>query len=234
LPPEAALAARHGCQVDLTRCAPSSAARPPQHIALPSNRRYRVGLFQLSSESPTLPWLLNRKCAGGLRSLTHRGRNGRTRRPRARVDRVEFRPHRRSHRRRPNIRVFRREVHNSSPKRGRHEVHDHCVGAAHFLRAQCRNSAITGSSTSRFTIPSRHRRCGNHRHEPRLLRRSLDKGTADYINCPMNREEYDRFLDALLAAKPPNRKTGKIDYFEGCLPIEILAAVAAILCASAP
>ncbi len=28
-----------------------------------------------------------------------------------------------------------------------------------------------------------------------------DKGTADYINCPMNREEYDRFLDALLAAE---------------------------------
>ena len=28
-----------------------------------------------------------------------------------------------------------------------------------------------------------------------------DKGTADYINCPMNREEFDRFLDALLAAE---------------------------------
>ena len=29
-----------------------------------------------------------------------------------------------------------------------------------------------------------------------------DKGTADYINCPMNREEYDRFYDALLSAEP--------------------------------
>ena len=33
-----------------------------------------------------------------------------------------------------------------------------------------------------------------------------DKGTADYINCPMNREEYDRFLDALLEAEPAESK----------------------------
>jgi methylenetetrahydrofolate--tRNA-(uracil-5-)-methyltransferase len=51
-----------------------------------------------------------------------------------------------------------------------------------------------------------------------------DKGTADYINCPMNREEYDRFLDALLAAEPAEAKEWeKLDYFEGCLPIEVLA-----------
>jgi methylenetetrahydrofolate--tRNA-(uracil-5-)-methyltransferase len=51
-----------------------------------------------------------------------------------------------------------------------------------------------------------------------------DKGTADYINCPMNREEFDRFLDALLAAEPAEAKEWeKCDYFEGCLPIEILA-----------
>jgi methylenetetrahydrofolate--tRNA-(uracil-5-)-methyltransferase len=51
-----------------------------------------------------------------------------------------------------------------------------------------------------------------------------DKGTADYINCPMDREEYDRFLDALLAAEPAETKEWeKADYFEGCLPIEILA-----------
>jgi methylenetetrahydrofolate--tRNA-(uracil-5-)-methyltransferase len=66
-----------------------------------------------------------------------------------------------------------------------------------------------------------------------------DKGTADYINCPMDREEYDRFLDALLAAEPAESKEwenpeclpapasnggeGAVRYFEGCLPIEILA-----------
>jgi methylenetetrahydrofolate--tRNA-(uracil-5-)-methyltransferase len=51
-----------------------------------------------------------------------------------------------------------------------------------------------------------------------------DKGTPDYINCPMNRAEYDRFLDALLTAEPAESKDWeKLDYFEGCLPIEELA-----------
>ena len=51
-----------------------------------------------------------------------------------------------------------------------------------------------------------------------------DKGTADYINCPMDRVEFDRFLDALLAAEPAETKEWeKADYFEGCLPIEVLA-----------
>ncbi|MGO8758211.1 MAG: methylenetetrahydrofolate--tRNA-(uracil(54)-C(5))-methyltransferase (FADH(2)-oxidizing) TrmFO [Terracidiphilus sp.] len=51
-----------------------------------------------------------------------------------------------------------------------------------------------------------------------------DKGTADYINCPMERAEYDRFYDALLAAEPAEeREWEKLDYFESCLPIEVLA-----------
>jgi methylenetetrahydrofolate--tRNA-(uracil-5-)-methyltransferase len=51
-----------------------------------------------------------------------------------------------------------------------------------------------------------------------------DKGTADYINCPMDRAEYERFLDALLAAEAAEAKEWeKLDYFEGCLPIEVLA-----------
>jgi methylenetetrahydrofolate--tRNA-(uracil-5-)-methyltransferase len=51
-----------------------------------------------------------------------------------------------------------------------------------------------------------------------------DKGTADYINCPFTAEEYDRFLDALLQAEPAEEKEWeKLEYFEGCLPIEELA-----------
>jgi methylenetetrahydrofolate--tRNA-(uracil-5-)-methyltransferase len=50
-----------------------------------------------------------------------------------------------------------------------------------------------------------------------------DKGTADYINCPMSREEYDIFYEALVTAKAAEEKEWeKLDYFEGCLPIEIL------------
>ena len=51
-----------------------------------------------------------------------------------------------------------------------------------------------------------------------------DKGSADYINCPMSKEEYERFLDALLAAQSVEEKDWeKLNYFEGCLPIEEIA-----------
>jgi methylenetetrahydrofolate--tRNA-(uracil-5-)-methyltransferase len=51
-----------------------------------------------------------------------------------------------------------------------------------------------------------------------------DKGSADYINCPMTREEYDRFYDALLAAQSvEERDWEKLNYFESCLPIEEIA-----------
>ena len=51
-----------------------------------------------------------------------------------------------------------------------------------------------------------------------------DKGSADYINCPMSQDDYDRFYDALLAAQSvEERDWEKLNYFEGCLPIEEIA-----------
>jgi methylenetetrahydrofolate--tRNA-(uracil-5-)-methyltransferase len=51
-----------------------------------------------------------------------------------------------------------------------------------------------------------------------------DKGSADYINCPMSKEEYDRFYDALLTAQSVNQKDWEnLNYFESCLPIEEIA-----------
>src|SRR5579863_3331710 len=51
-----------------------------------------------------------------------------------------------------------------------------------------------------------------------------DKGSADYINCPMTAEEYDTFYGALLAAQPvEERDWEKLNYFESCLPIEEIA-----------
>jgi methylenetetrahydrofolate--tRNA-(uracil-5-)-methyltransferase len=51
-----------------------------------------------------------------------------------------------------------------------------------------------------------------------------DKGSADYINCPMTAEEYGRFYDALLAAQSvEEREWEKLNYFESCLPIEEIA-----------
>src|SRR3984893_15781487 len=51
-----------------------------------------------------------------------------------------------------------------------------------------------------------------------------DKGSADYINCPMSKEEYDRFCDALIAGQSvEERDWEELNYFEGCLPIEEIA-----------
>src|SRR3954453_4155546 len=47
----------------------------------------------------------------------------------------------------------------------------------------------------------------------------------DYINCPMNKEQYDAFIDALLAGDKTDFKEWEANtpYFDGCLPIEIMA-----------
>jgi methylenetetrahydrofolate--tRNA-(uracil-5-)-methyltransferase len=51
-----------------------------------------------------------------------------------------------------------------------------------------------------------------------------DKGSADYINCPMTEEEYGKFYDALLSAQSVEEKDWeKLNYFEACLPIEEIA-----------
>jgi methylenetetrahydrofolate--tRNA-(uracil-5-)-methyltransferase len=54
--------------------------------------------------------------------------------------------------------------------------------------------------------------------------KSLD-GSDDYINCPFTREQYERFLDALLAAQfyEPHIPDDHTPYFEGCLPVEEIA-----------
>jgi len=48
---------------------------------------------------------------------------------------------------------------------------------------------------------------------------------ADYLNCPMNREQYDAFIDALLAAPKTEFREFETStpYFDGCLPIEVMA-----------
>ena len=51
-----------------------------------------------------------------------------------------------------------------------------------------------------------------------------DKGSADYVNCPMTAEDYGCFYDALLAAQSvEERDWEKLNYFESCLPIEEIA-----------
>lgn len=51
------------------------------------------------------------------------------------------------------------------------------------------------------------------------------KGTPDFLNCPMEKDEYEGFIDALLAAESvPAKNFEKEYFFEGCMPIEELAS----------
>jgi len=61
-------------------------------------------------------------------------------------------------------------------------------------------------------------------HSKVYMAARYDKGTADYINCPMMREEYDAFIGALTEAqRVDGHDWDKAQYFEGCLPIEEIA-----------
>ena len=53
---------------------------------------------------------------------------------------------------------------------------------------------------------------------------SVDDGQGDYLNCPLNRQEYDAFYDALVAAESATvHDFDKERFFEGCLPVEVMA-----------
>jgi methylenetetrahydrofolate--tRNA-(uracil-5-)-methyltransferase len=52
----------------------------------------------------------------------------------------------------------------------------------------------------------------------------VDDGQGDYLNCPLTREEYERFYDALIHAESATvHDFDKERFFEGCLPIEVMA-----------
>ena len=57
------------------------------------------------------------------------------------------------------------------------------------------------------------------------LKSRYDKGEAAYLNCPMTEEEFDRFYDALVSAETvPLKEFEKEIFFEGCMPIEVMAS----------
>ena len=52
-----------------------------------------------------------------------------------------------------------------------------------------------------------------------------DKGEASYINCPMNKEEYEQFYNILInSPRIENHEVDKKEFFESCLPVEVLAS----------
>jgi methylenetetrahydrofolate--tRNA-(uracil-5-)-methyltransferase len=78
--------------------------------------------------------------------------------------------------------------------------------------ASVRNSAPSGSP-GRIPAEESGPACG------------ADDGEGDYLNCPLTAEEYARFHEALMAAeKAPLHEFDDPRFFEGCLPIEVMAA----------
>ena len=239
--PEAALtAARLGCQVDLYEMRAMVDGKPR---LTPAHRTIEFGELvcsnSLKSESPnTAPWLLKqemRRAGSALLQIADQ-----TAVPAGHalaVDRVEF-----SRRiaaaiaAQPSIRVIREEVTRlDEPGLAEPDLDSVDPGTAGLT------ILATGPLTSGALSAEIERITGSGHlafydsispivdaesidMERVYMAARWDKGTADYINCPMNREEFDRFLDALLAAEAAeSREWEKLEYFEGCLPIEILA-----------
>ncbi len=225
--PEAALtAARLGCEVELYEMRDVVDGKPrltPAHQTIEFGEL--VCSNSLKSESPhTAPWLLKqemRRAGSALLQIADA-----TAVPAGHalaVDRVEFsRAIAAAVEREPGIRVIREEVTRLDDFDGLTIVATGPLTSDALSREIQR---ITGSEHLAFYDSiSPIVDAESIDLERVYFAARWDKGTADYINCPMSREEYDRFLDALLAAEPAeSREWEQLDYFEGCLPIEVLA-----------
>jgi methylenetetrahydrofolate--tRNA-(uracil-5-)-methyltransferase len=256
--PEAALtAARLGCEVDLYEMRAMVDGKPrltPAHQTTDFGEL--VCSNSLKSESPnTAPWLLKQEMRRGASALLRLADECAVPAGHAlAVDRVEFsRRISEAIEAEPRIRVIREEVtrlddtllQNQDGTKYQNEDGTKCctivatgpltsdalskeierlTGAGHLAFYDSISPIVDAESIdmSRVYFAAR-----------------WDKGTADYINCPMDRAEYDRFYDALVAAEAAESKEWeKLDYFpphapeagawgpryfEGCLPIEVLA-----------
>ncbi|HSM77014.1 MAG TPA: methylenetetrahydrofolate--tRNA-(uracil(54)-C(5))-methyltransferase (FADH(2)-oxidizing) TrmFO, partial [Bryobacteraceae bacterium] len=223
--PEAALtAARLECDVDLyeMRAMVDGKARlTPAHQTIEFGEL--VCSNSLKSESPnTAPWLLKqemRRAGSPLLKIADE-----TAVPAGHalaVDRVEFsRRIAEAIEREPRIRVIREEVTSLA-----HGVYAATIVATGPLTSDALSEEIrriTGSQHLSFYDSISPIVDAESIDMDRVyFAARYDKGGADYINCPMTREEYDRFYDALIAAEPAESKAWEnCDYFEGCLPIE--------------
>ncbi|MGA2351761.1 MAG: methylenetetrahydrofolate--tRNA-(uracil(54)-C(5))-methyltransferase (FADH(2)-oxidizing) TrmFO [Terracidiphilus sp.] len=241
--PEAALtAARLGCQVDLYEM--RTQVEGKQRLT-PAHQTTEFGELvcsnSLKSESPnTAPWLLKQEMRRGASALLRFADAAAVPAGHAlAVDRVEFsRRIAEAIAAEPAIRVFREEVTRLEPDEDTLTILATGPLTSDALSAEIER--ITGSGHLAFYDSiSPIVEADSIDMERVYFAARWDKGTADYINCPMDRAEFDRFLDALLEAEAAEVKEWeKLDdfpthapvadargprYFEGCLPIEILA-----------
>jgi methylenetetrahydrofolate--tRNA-(uracil-5-)-methyltransferase len=225
--PEAALTvARLGCKVDLYEMRAMVDGRPrltPAHQTIEFGEL--VCSNSLKSESPnTAPWLLKQEMRrGGSHLLRIADETAVPAGHALAVDRVEFsRRIAAAIEAEPAIRVIREEV------TGLEDFDGITIVATGPLTSDALSreiQGITGSEHLAFYDSISPIVDAESIDMDRVyFAARWDKGTADYINCPMNRVEYDRFLDALLEAEPAESKEWeKLEYFEGCLPIEVTA-----------
>ncbi len=230
--PEAALtAARLGCQVDLYEMRAVVDGRPR---LTPAHQTTGFGELvcsnSLKSESPnTAPWLLKQEMRRGRSVLLRLADETAVPAGHAlAVDRVEFsRRIAEAIAAEPLIRVFREEVITlDQDENGTKGCTIVATGPLTSDALSAEIARITGSEHLAFYDSiSPIVDADSIDMERVYFAARWDKGTADYINCPMDRAEFDRFLDALLEAEAAESKEWeKLDYFEGCLPIEVLAA----------
>jgi methylenetetrahydrofolate--tRNA-(uracil-5-)-methyltransferase len=230
--PEAALtAARLGCQVDLYEMRAMVDGKPR---LTPAHQTTEFGELvcsnSLKSESPnTAPWLLKQEMRRAGSALLRMADETAVPAGHAlAVDRVEFsRRIAEAIAAEPRIRVIREEVTSLEPA-DQNPAEGLTILATGPLTSDALSreiERITGSGYLAFYDSiSPIVDAESIDMERVYFAARWDKGGADYINCPMDREEYDRFLDALLAAEAAeNKEWEKLDYFEGCLPIEVLA-----------
>jgi methylenetetrahydrofolate--tRNA-(uracil-5-)-methyltransferase len=225
--PEAALtAARLGCDVELYEMRRMVEGKP---LLTPAHQTTDFGELvcsnSLKSESEnTAPWLLKQEMRRGGSALLRLADETAVPAGHAlAVDRVEFsRRIQEAIEGEPRIRVVREEVTSLDGYDGLTIVATGPLTSDALSREIQR---ITGSEhLSFYDSISPIVDAETIDMERVYFAARWDKGTADYINCPMDREEYDRFYDALVEAEAAEEKEWeKLDYFESCLPIEVLA-----------
>lgn len=85
-----------------------------------------------------------------------------------------------------------------------------------------RSKVYRASRWNRSLAPRRDHDLSSGREQPVC---GIDDGQGDYLNCPFTRDEYARFHDALMTAEKAGlHEFDEPRFFEGCLPIEVMAA----------
>jgi methylenetetrahydrofolate--tRNA-(uracil-5-)-methyltransferase len=219
------MAARRGCQVDLYEM------RSVVDGTLRSTPAHQTADFaelvcsnSLKSESEnTAPWLLKqemRRAGCALLSLRGRERGARRPRPGRRPGGI-LPPGGRAIEQESRITVHREEITTLDPA----QLTIVATGPLTSAPLCAEIARLTGSGQLAFYDSiSPIVEADSIDMERVYFAARYDKGTADYINCPMSKEEYERFYDALISAEAvESREWEKLEYFEGCLPIEELA-----------